>query len=234
MNAELTEQSRPVIPAVKLVAGLFFALLGIVMTLDNLGVIDGSQIVRYWPVVFIVVGLVKLRDRSGTIAAILCILAGSFLLAGSLRLIRFSLFDAWPLILIVGGGALVMRSLGWSPGLVRGHDGRVIWAVLSRFREVVSAQDYTGGRAIAFMGGCEIDLTGAAMADGSAVLDVLATWGAMIILVPPGWVVVDEAIPIMGAIDIRTDGAVAGPRLIIRGLALMGAIEVKTRRGDGR
>lgn len=233
MNAGLTEQDGPVVPGVKLVAGLFFALLGIVMTLDNLDVIDGSQVFRFWPVVLIVVGLVKLRDRTGAIVAVLCILVGSLLLAGRLHLVRFSILDVWPLVLIFGGAALVARALGWSPGLVKGRGGRMIWAVLSRFREVVTAQDYAGGRAIAFMGGCEIDLTGAGMATGSAELEVLATWGALIILVPPGWVVVDEAIPIMGAIDFRTDGSVVGPRLIIRGLALMGAIQVKTReRGE--
>ncbi|MGZ5493367.1 MAG: LiaI-LiaF-like domain-containing protein, partial [Thermoanaerobaculia bacterium] len=62
MEQQLTRPAPVAAASVKLVIGLFFAALGVLLTLDNLNVIDAHLYLRYWPVVFVVIGLVKLSD----------------------------------------------------------------------------------------------------------------------------------------------------------------------------
>ncbi len=83
------------------------------------------------------------------------------------------------------------------------------------------------------MGGGELDLRQAAIQD-EAVIQVFALWGGYEIQVPPHWNVSLEVLPLLaGAEDKRTqherrDGA---PTLRIKGVVIMGSIEVKTAGG---
>jgi predicted membrane protein len=81
---------------------------------------------------------------------------------------------------------------------------------------------------LAIMGGCEIDLRQAAI-NGEAVIDVFAMWGGIEIRVPEDWTVVSRVVPLMGGIVDKTrppQGASAH-RLVLRGCAFMGGIEIK-------
>ena len=80
------------------------------------------------------------------------------------------------------------------------------------------------------MGGCEIDLRQASIDRGTeAVIDVFAFWGGIEIKVPEDWTVVTR----VDAADGRRrgqDARAAEPgakRLVIRGIVVMGGIEVK-------
>ena len=44
----------------RIIFGLFFAWLGVLFFLDQLGWIDIGNIWRFWPVILIVIGLVKI------------------------------------------------------------------------------------------------------------------------------------------------------------------------------
>ena len=48
----------------KLVAGFFFLILGVLLTLENLDLFEAGRILRYWPVVLIVFGLINVGDAS--------------------------------------------------------------------------------------------------------------------------------------------------------------------------
>ena len=91
----------------------------------------------------------------------------------------------------------------------------------------IGSQQFTGGEALAIMGGVEIDLTAARIA-GEAVIDVQAVWGGVEIRVPRDWKVVNKVVAVLGGFVDKTASAPAGaPRLTIRGSAIMGGIEVK-------
>lgn len=232
MNLQLTERHDET-PAmafagVKLIAGIFFTAAGILLTLDNLDVMDGSRILRYWPVVLIAAGLVKLGQGGGRLFPILGIGIGSLLLASNARWIRFSIFDLWPLALIVGGLVVVAHSFGVRPFEGQRTHGRNVWAVLSTQKAVVDEKNYAGGGAFAVLGGCEVDLTNADFEKGPVVLEVLALMGGVEVKVPEGWRVVGEVMPFMGGVDLRTRPGRSGRVLIIRGVAVWGGIEVKT------
>ena len=85
------------------------------------------------------------------------------------------------------------------------------------------------GSAVAVMGGCQIDFRQSKLTTGDVHLDVLAFWGGIDVRVPAGWQVVDQVAEIFGGFEDKTvpprDDA---PRLIVRGSAIMGGIEVKS------
>jgi hypothetical protein len=80
----------------------------------------------------------------------------------------------------------------------------------------------------AVMGGCDIDLRDATPTAEPLVIQVFAMWGGIDIRVPPGWLVQNEAWPILGGIvDSTVPPPVAAHRVILRGNAFMGGVEVK-------
>jgi predicted membrane protein len=78
------------------------------------------------------------------------------------------------------------------------------------------------------MGGCEIDLRQAAI-DGEAVIEVFALWGGIEIKVPEDWTIGSRVVPILGGFEDKTrpQRGAAAHRLLIRGFAIMGGIEIK-------
>ncbi len=229
MDLQLTDHPPPPIARVKLVAGIFFAALGILMTLDNLDLLVAYRFLRYWPVVLIAIGLLKLTERADRLMGVISLAAGTVLLASNTHWIRFPISALWPLALIVAGAAIVIHALGWRPesedaGISRPN----LWAVLSTQKVTSDRRGYAGGRIVTFLGSCELDLTGATIENGPAVIEAFVMWGGIVIRVPTDWEVIGEVTSIMGGIDIKTSAARGGQQLIVRGLAFMGGMEIKS------
>ena len=228
MNVSITQQQPPEVSArvsVKLIAGIFFTLLGVLLTLDNLDLADADQILPYWPVFLIAIGILKLRERRSRTFAIMAIIVGALFLTD---LFRFSIFDFWPMILVFAGLVLVARAFGFRVSNVSNEPSSTIWAIFGVRKEKVTTRNYAGGRIIAFMGGCELDLRNADMEQGSAELEIIVVWGGIEIKVPEGWEVIGNTVPIMGGADIRTKAAPGGRRLIVNGLAIMAGVDIKS------
>jgi hypothetical protein len=101
-------------------------------------------------------------------------------------------------------------------------------AILGGVSRGNNSRTFRGADLLAIMGGCEIDLRKAAI-NGEAVIDVFAMWGGIEIRVPEDWTVVSQVFPLMGGVDDKTrppQGATAH-RLVLRGFAIMGGIEIK-------
>jgi len=77
------------------------------------------------------------------------------------------------------------------------------------------------------MGGVDLDLTGAEIAQGPAIIEILVIVGGGSIRIPDGWEVVGETVPFMGGMDIKTRSKRTGRQLILRGLIVMGGLDVK-------
>lgn len=231
----MVEQSMEVqspYPAVatKLIAGAFLAVLGLLLTADNLDYFNAEPLLRWWPVVLIAIALVKLSQPGSHGLAILLLIAGSWILLYNLGIIDFTIFDLWPIVLIGIGLNMVMRT-GRARGDRSAEDDRVsATAFLSERVLTPTANPYHGGGLAAFLGSCELDLTRVEFdRDKPAVVEAIAFWGAVTIYVPEGCEVIGEVMPIMGGFDVKT-GPVREPRrqLIVRGLALMGGVDVKS------
>jgi len=201
-------------------------------------------VLAWWPVVplvwgtMLVTGLGTCRRRP--LGAIWLVVGVAGLLE-KLHLWNFTFGDLFPLFLVFVGGTLIVRA--WrGAGLERAGDAgpvsratemsgaRVnLFSLLGGMRRTVNAQAFVGGEVTALMSGLTVDLRGAQLADGHAVLDVFAMWGGIEVLAPAGWRVISRVTPLLGAVvDAMPEPAGAdAPTLELRGLAVMGGLDVR-------
>lgn len=88
-------------------------------------------------------------------------------------------------------------------------------------------------QSLAIMGGAGLDFREARMPPGVTEVNILAIMGGAEILVPPGLAVETHGFGFMGGFEgvdqAGVDTDPDAPRLVIRGLAIMGAVEVTVR-----
>jgi predicted membrane protein len=223
----------------RLIFGLVVITLGVLFTLDNLGLLDAGEILRWWPALLVAYGISRLAGfccRQSTLVGVLFTLAGTLLLLHETDLIRLDPWDLWPVFLVVIGGSMVAgamrRARGADAPVGPGADTDstlstfVMWSGIER--KVVSL-DFRGGDVTALMGGAEIDLRQAKMPGGRAVVDVMVVWGGVDLFVPADWKVTVEALPLMAGIEDATRAPAGETRghLVLKGLVLMGGVEIK-------
>lgn len=218
----------------RLMIGLTILTVGLLWTLDNLDLVESEAITQWWPVVVIVIGLVRLLDPAANkITSVIIALVGVGLLLDTLDMWDFDPGDFFPLFIALIGVKLVTDvfrrksvrdTTGESPDQVV-H----AFAFMSGVGRRSVSTDFRGGDANAIMGGVELDLRNAEIKPGQQViLDCFAMWGGIEIKVPENWRIVSEVFPLMGACEDNTSAKVAGgPVLTIRGVVVMGAIEIK-------
>jgi cell wall-active antibiotic response 4TMS protein YvqF len=219
----------------RLIFGLIVMTLGVLWTLDNLGIVESDQVIRWWPVVVIAIGASKLvgfATRRHLVWGVTFVIAGFLLLAGQLGLSHFGFEDLWPLILIVLGIQLVTRAFRGPMSTQASADPMArlsTFAVWSGIERKPASQEFQGGDVSAVMGGARIDLRGAKPIPEGAVLDLFVWWGGVELTIPEHWKVVNETNVLMGGIEDKTKVAPPDGRdvLILRGLVVMGGIELK-------
>jgi predicted membrane protein len=215
--------------------GLIVILAGVMLTLDNFGIVDTSRIIRYWPAGLIAIGLLKVwqsRDgKGGAFAGFLFTIAGVWLLLEELTVLRIHFEDLWPLLLVFFGAYLVWHGVSGRQHPTLEQDSHATMsavAILGSVTRGSNSRRFRRGDLTAVMGGCEIDLRQSAI-NGDAVIDVLAVWGGIDIRVPEDWTVESRVVPLLGGVDDKTRPP-QGPtvhRLTLRGFAIMGGIEIK-------
>jgi len=212
----------------RLVLGVFIMMAGILLALDNLGLVDSSFFFRSWPAVLIVIGTLKLLGHEGQHkGGLFLIVLGTCLLGFTFGYLNWA--RLWAALFIVVGGSIVSRAI--RPPTVRtGSPSNSIdtMSLLGGSKTVSNSPDFRGGQALAVMGGCEIDLRRATIAQGEAVFDVFAFWGGIELRVPEEWEVVNRVNAFLGGSDNKTMVAPAAKqRLVVTGTVIMGGVEVK-------
>jgi hypothetical protein len=207
--------------------GVSILAAGVVFWLDNLGHLDARDWLEWWPVVLIAVGLAQLPNRQWIGAAIWFAIGSYFLLAqqGYDVPAFWEVVSLWPLLISAAGITLIVQTLRSGRSMRRFR----AFAVMAGNHVTMGSREFEGGQAVAVMGGCEIDLRDAKSPAPEATIDVLAFWGGIDIRVPRGWTVVNRVAPILGGFEDKTEAG-SGPRLIVRGAAIMGGVEVKSSR----
>lgn len=244
MTTELSSPpgaQRPRITS-QVVFGLVLVAAGIIFTLDNLEIIDARDYIRFWPVLFVGVGAVKLwhasRDGQGWFGGVLFLCLGCWMLLNRIIYFQFSSREFFPMVLVFLGGYLVWRGFGGTRRPTPTADGQSqfsAFAIMGGVARRSNAQAFQGADLTAVMGGCEIDLRHASIAPGTeAVIEVFALWGGIEIKVPEDWTVMPRVFPLMGGVDDRTRAPLAMPdrphqekRLVVRGIVVMGGVGIK-------
>lgn len=264
----------------RLVAGAILILLGGIYLLDSFGILSAGDISRYWPLIFVGIGITKVsqaRSPSQRTGGFLWIAIGAILLLYTLHVGWFRGRDLLPLLLLLIGGGLIWQAMGRrryplrSPGppaetLERAqenlasfreeHAGDLVqpgsagaagsaapledsggaaylneFAIMGGGDRIVRSQDFRGGEVTAIMGGFGIDLRGAAIVRDSATVNVFTLWGGVDLKVPEEWNVSISGVPILGVFTNNArafrQGDAAAKTLFVKGVAIMGGVEVK-------
>lgn len=256
--------------------GVSLALLGVVLTLDNLGFVDARDVLKFWPLVPMLVGLAYVAQAQETRDWVLgagWLSVGTAFLLRNLGVFHFQLTDFLPLILVAIGLKFILgRSRrrgpppaavpaipgvppvpppappstgaprfhgpfpggawypGWGPeqGAANGAGIPVrvfafFWGADRRVRGPMSHAEVS-----AVMGGCDLDLRDATPTADPVIVQVFAMWGGIEVRVPTDWIVENEAWPILGGVVDNTQTPVQPTRrVILRGMAFMGGVEIR-------
>jgi hypothetical protein len=223
----------PIRPTPQLAFGLVVVLLGIAFTLDNLNLVYVGNYLRYWPALLLVLGVYRLvepGDPPNYFPGLLFSLIGAVLLLNALHF-HLSVRRYWPLLLVLLGLLIISHAFRRTTDAGSTDAGSTLsaFALLSGVQKTCRSRYFRSGDFTAIMGGCEIDLRPADIDGDLAVINVFAFWGGIEIRVPEAWAVKAEVLPIMGGCDDHAGTHGDGPRkqLVIKGLVLMGGIEVR-------
>ena len=209
--------------------GLVLIIVGLVLALDSAGVLRTDGIGRWWPLLLIGVGTVKVRqprEDGQRAAGVAFLMLGGLFLFTSVLAVR----SAWPLLMVAFGAFLLWQGTeGPGAEAVKVSDTPYLsdMVLIGFVKRGHRPLDFRGGTVTAVIGGVELDLRKANMTS-TAYLDVVAFWGGIEIKVPAEWTVDARVIPLMGAFENKVDAPASpgGPRLVVRGHAIMGAVVI--------
>lgn len=233
--------NKPSLMSPQFFLGIIIIAVGTLFMLDNLDIIYAGNYLRYWPALLVIYGIVKITqspNNSSQIFGWVFVIVGSAMLLDRFDVIRFRVWDWWPVILIIIGLNFLRGSWKRKKNFT---DDRFLdsatdsdsyiknMAMLSGVKRIITSKEFRGGEISALMGGCEIDLREADIKGNEAQIDVNIIMGGIEMRVPMGWSVSVEATPIMGGVEDKTYPPKEGvsKRLIITGSIIMGGVEIK-------
>jgi predicted membrane protein len=236
MNSRFGIHSAPTI-----LFGILIIAIGVVLLLDNFGILSAREYLLYWPVVLIILGALKMLEPGGAAGRTawgMVALVGILLVLDNLDIIDFRIWDLWPLIFILIGFGLLRGSWrGRGKEFLNGRfqqtatsDATINVSAVAGGASVSNASaDFRGGSVTAVMGGTKVDLRSASIKSGEARLELFTFWGGIELLVPKEWTVEIRISPVLGGIEDKTRHPAEGgtQRLILSGTVIMAGVEVK-------
>jgi len=234
---KINEAPRPKFDSMLLVIGIGIVLLGCLLALEELTSLrfGGIRVMRFWPIIIVAVGVVKLfEDGLRSVSGWIITAVGALLLTHSVT--GRSLGDLiGPFILVVVGIFIVLHALKRHrkvpPELLKSGDFVQGRAILGAYKYKPYSGQFDGGEITAILGGFGLDLRQTTMKHETTRIDVFVLFGGGEIRVPEDWDVSVEASAIAGGVDDKTVNPPVSdssrPKLLITGSVLFGGLEVK-------
>ncbi len=225
----------------KLAIGGLLIFIGALLMLSNLDFfnVDMGYYIFSWKSILIYIGVVMLVARPNKITAYILIGVGAFFWLPDIfgYYIRFKdIF--WPLIFIGLGFVLIYRQ---RPHHIEydenGHPKEGSNGYLNDVSlfgggvKIIQSKNFKGGNITAVMGGSEFDLRHVEFASKTAVIDVFTLFGGTKFIVPENWAVQSDAISVLGGFTDKRAVSINASEdkvLIIKGLVMLGGVEVKS------
>ena len=221
----------------QLFVGAALVLGGLLLFLSNLNVINIGGVWRWLPSLFILLGVWQLyANNFRFFTGPLILIAGGFLFQlsalGALGI--DSVFDLWPLILIIIGGSILVERLGIQlpslPGRNQDPNSVNILAIFNGPEHTVVSEAFTGGELTAIFGGVEVDLRQTTPASQPVTINAFALFGGVEMKVPQSWQVRRDIIGIFGGTEDsrkqKPDASNGPVDLVVTGFALFGSVEI--------
>ncbi len=229
-----------------IIIGTLFLAAGILVGGSMLGLFDFTVSLRGWWTVFIIVpALIAIIQGGFSLPPMIILTVGVILLLDAQGIIPGSY--SWrlilPIVLLLVGVQLLTGTIRRPPRPANPSGGSTAdeassasggtgWKTASA---VFGGQDiqypdeeFTGASYNAMFGGCSINLRNVRVTDG-AVINVTALFGGIDLVIPDNVKLIVEVTPILGGVDSKYVSSLdpLAPRLIVRGTATFGGIEIK-------
>lgn len=220
--------------------GLAIIGVGTLALLDNLRLFDIALLRTFWPLFLVMFGLSYMawpRHDGSRLFGLVPIVLGVLIMAHKLGYLTVEARQWWPVLLILVGASIMLR------GRPFGRHGRRDWfqsstiehadqvnadATFSGMKLQNDSRSFKGGKVSVMFGGVELDLREAVMDGPEATITISASFGGVELRVPREWQVVVQMTATMGAVqDSSAPPAAPSHRLILRGEALFGGVEIK-------
>ncbi len=223
----MSDNQKGINPAV--LNGSALIIVGLLLLLDQMNIISFD----FWALIFSVAGVLKIfqsQDQTGRGWGVLLLAAGVAFELEHLGYFRVHLDKTWPVFVIAAGVILVLRSYCGtateSSGILSPHLN--VFAVLGGGEYRIRAKNFRGGDLVAFMGGFDVDLRDADIEGDEAVVTVNALMGGGVLRVPETWAVSMRVTAFMGGHSLKArEGVQTTKTLVVKGVAIMGGIEVR-------
>ena len=237
-----------------LVFGLIVLIVGLVLLLDQFGVVSADRAFRFWPLILVAFGFLNLLGdcaRGRRIWGGVLILVGILLELEEFGVGRIGIQTIWPIFIIGIGVVLVMQAMqggssgtaGWARAwnwtkslhgrLNEIDDARLNYvAIFGGGTSRIITKNFQGGDVVAVFGGFDIDLRDADMQGTETVITATCIFGGGEIKIPYNWTVAMQGVGLFGGYSEKTRHDKADPSapqktLIIRGVSLFGGVSVK-------
>ncbi len=210
--------------------GLIIIFIGLLLLLSTTEFYDTSQIWKYVPSVFILLGIYsliqnKFRNFSGAIFLIA--------IASVIQLIALDVIEAstltnwWPLAIVLIGLLVIFKRFRKTP--VLGDNEVSLLAILGGSEARSTSKDFVGGDITAILGGVSLDIRDVEIGNKPAKLDLLTILGGVDLRVPEGWSVRNNVSPILGGVEDKRRASEPKKEtdLVIGGTVLLGGITIK-------
>lgn len=233
----MTARTEPERSTQRLVGGIVIIIIGVVFTLDNIGLVSARFVWKLWPLVLLALAIPHLNRKASSdkMTGLVLSAAGILLLLRNFDVIDFSIWRLWPLVLVAVGVRMVMNTLQrrHPEGAAEASRRLDDWVAFGGLEKRITDPGFTGGSVSALFGGCTVDLRGLAPVSDTVTIDAFAFCGGVDIQIPHGWDVVLNVLPVLGGSDDETRSSAEiqpltpRPRLVVTGTAIMGGVGVK-------
>jgi predicted membrane protein len=222
------------------IGGAIIVVVGLLLLLNNLGILHVRDIWDFWPLILVVFGvarIVKSCSPAGIIWGSVVAGLGVLLFLDNLSMVRLNFNFVWPVILIGLGLTKLMsaqqRQRQLATGGVALHSSSsTLAAVFSGGKRRITTPDFRGVDVLALYGGFEVDLRGSRIEVDEAVIDVNVMFGGVKIMVPDNWIVTVKGFGMFGSFEDKTippriDPNVKPQHLIITGVSIFGGTSIR-------
>ena len=227
-----------------LIAGLLIIAFGVLLLLDQEGIVPLSHVLRFWPLILIVPGLVKLlqgRTTEERVFGVVLVFFGLLFQFSALGFRHFEFSHLWPLIIIAAGAWILYsppRIMRKPVVLFKGaaenpSEGEINSVnVLGGGESRITSRNFRGGKLVAVFGGFKLDMSEAEMEGEEAVIDLVAFFGGGEFIIPRTWEVSVRGTGLFGGHGDETRHLPPEPgkprkTLIIRGSWMFGGFNIK-------
>jgi predicted membrane protein len=225
--------------------------LGIVLILVGLFAFSGnlfgfpfhfSHYIFSMPGIMMIVGvIILLNHRDSTLGIIFVAIGGFWFLSRYSNFnIKHYLYDYWPILLIAFGLFIIFDRRKSTPVNIGNNnfdetdlDYIDDVSIFGGGNISVNSQNFKGGKVTVLLGGKNLDLHQANLAEGTNILETTAIFGGIEVILPRDWKVVVNVTSIFGGVDdkrvINVNQVYESNKvLVIKGAAIFGGCELKT------